>query len=64
MSKYYTMYSDIYVDQALTENNIRNIFEAVLFVVRRNAAYMGVWQMAAVANVLSRQVVSVYQLYG
>jgi phage gp37-like protein len=42
----------------------QRIFEQEVYEVRKPGTYMGAWQMAALANVLSTSIRSVYLLYG
>lgn len=61
----FAMFSEFFSGEVLSEIAIQRIFEQEVYVVRKPGTYMGKWQMAALANVLSTPAVrSVYPLYG
>lgn len=62
--KDFASFSNAYLDEHLNENNIRKIYEEEIKMVRKPNAYMGVWQLASLANIMSRPIVSVYGHYG
>ncbi|WAR17806.1 VRTN-like protein, partial [Mya arenaria] len=64
IAKRYAMYSDNYNGEKLTDCAIRKLFENEVLNIRRGGVYMGIWQIAALANVLSRPVYSVYPTHG
>lgn len=57
-------YSSEYKAERLSKNNIAKIFEREIIQISRPGAWMGLWQIAALANVINRPVVSVCPKYG
>ena len=60
----FALFSDLYFDQHLTTTAIQRLFEEEVMAIRSEGSYMGVWQLASLANILGRPVMSVYPLYG
>ena len=61
---HFAMFSEKYDTQKLSRVAVQRIFRAEVLDLCRSGRYMGAWQMAALANVLKTDVVSVYPLYG
>ena len=59
----FAMFSEKYNTQKLSFVSVQRIFRAEALDLCQSGQYMGVWQMAALANVLKTEVVSVYPLY-
>jgi hypothetical protein len=60
----FASYSEVQYMGRLTHPKMCQIFMEEIMKMRHEGAYMGIWQIAAAANVLHRPVVSVYPLYG
>lgn len=60
----FAMFSEKYYAQKLSGVAVQRIFRAEVLDLCRSGQYMGAWQMAALANVLKTEVVSVYPMYG
>ena len=61
----YTMYSDEYkVGKKLDQDTITSVYETEVLKVAKEGAWMGVWQLHALAAVLKYPVYSVYPEYG
>lgn len=62
--KTFASYSGLYVGTRLNKATIRKLYELEVLSVCKNGEFMGLWQLASLANVLSCPVVSVYPKYG
>lgn len=60
----FAMFSEHYTAEKLTNLAIQRIFRAEVLGICSSGKYMGMWQIAALANILQTVVVSVYPLYG
>ncbi|WAR09183.1 hypothetical protein MAR_019141 [Mya arenaria] len=64
VAKRFAMFSDKYTAQRLTKQTIRHIFQSETLGICKSGAYMGIWQLASLANILMRKVISHYPIYG
>ncbi|WAR05815.1 hypothetical protein MAR_021184, partial [Mya arenaria] len=64
IAKMFAMFSEHFYNEQLTDLAIQRFFRAEIMNICNSGRYMGIWQEAALANVLNRQVVSVYPMYG
>ncbi|WAR25842.1 LOW QUALITY PROTEIN: VRTN-like protein, partial [Mya arenaria] len=64
IAKMFAMFSEHFYNEQLTDLAIQRIFRAEIMNICNSGRYMGIWQVAALANFLNRQVVSVYPMYG
>ncbi|XP_053391572.1 uncharacterized protein LOC123539851 [Mercenaria mercenaria] len=64
VAKTFASYSNCYTGNRLNKNSIKKIYNEEILSVSKNGSYMGLWQLASLANILSRPVVSVYPNYG
>lgn len=62
--KAFAQYSSFYMGQRLTKNAIKTLYEKEVLEIRKSGQYMGLWQIASLANILHRPVVSVCPVYG
>ena len=62
--KTFAHFSNMFQGQKLTSNNVKTIFEKEVLEIRKSGAYMGLWQIACLANILKCPVVSVVPTYG
>lgn len=61
LTKSFAMYSDYFVPGVLlTDNRIRNIYEAEVMSICTPRTFMGIWQLYALASVLGHPLFSVY----
>ena len=59
------MYSDEYIPGTrLSKENIQEVYEKEVLKIVKNGAYMGIWQVLALSNVLQLPVFSVYPHLG
>ena len=64
VTKKFAMYSEYFkVGESLTRKSIGAIYDRETMGVIRDGAYMGLWQLAALATVLNRSIFSVYPDY-
>ena len=64
LCKTYTMFSDKYMNELLSEKTIRRIFQEETMNVTRLGEYMGVWQLFALSTVLKCPIRSIYPSIG
>ena len=61
----FAMYSDEYIPGTrLSKENIQEVYEKEVLKIVKNGAYMGIWQVLALSNVLQLPVFSVYPHLG
>jgi hypothetical protein len=64
VAKTFAMYSSQYTGEKLTNVDIERIYDKEVIEIMQPSTWMGVWQLAALATILRRPVVSVYPSYG
>ena len=62
--KQFAMFSEHFTAERLTNIAVQRIFRAEVLGLCRSGVFMGIWQIAALASILERDVLSVYPLYG
>ncbi|XP_045207653.2 uncharacterized protein LOC123559695 [Mercenaria mercenaria] len=56
--------SSLYMGEQLTKSEAKRLYEKEVLEIRKSGAYMGLWQIACLANILRCPVVSVCPTYG
>ncbi|WAR09748.1 VRTN-like protein [Mya arenaria] len=64
VAKTFSSYSELYKGNPLNKQSIRKLFELEVLSICKNRTYMGLWQLASLANIFACPVVSVYPKYG
>ena len=64
VAKTFASYFNCYMANRLNKNSIRKVYQEETMSISKNGSYMGLWQLASLANILSSPVVSVYPKYG
>jgi len=64
VAKTFASYSMLYKGTRLNKKHIREVYEQEALSICKSGTYMGMWQLASLANILSCPVVSVYPEYG
>lgn len=62
--KQFALFSEQFSGEKLTPLAIRRIYRAEVLSLCQSGSYMGIWQVAAISNVLQTKVFSVYPKYG
>ena len=62
--KAFAQLSNLYMGQHLTTTVVKSLYEKEVLEIRKSGAYMGLWQIACLANILRCPVVSVCPTYG
>lgn len=59
----YALYSEFYLGQSLSKNNIREILQAETKAIAQYSVYVGMWKMHALSNILQAQIFSIYPTF-
>ena len=64
LPKQYAMYSEHYMGDTLTAATIRSVLCKEIESIVKSGAYMGIWQIHALASIFNCKLLSIYPKYG
>ena len=64
IARQFAMFSEHFSGGKLTDLDVQRLFQTEVLSLCHSGSYMGIWQLAALSNILQTDVVSVYPRYG